>query len=208
MESSPKSHATKNAYLLARCTSRDFVCALLASRAHVEQFSIKQKLEATLQHLGNNYWRAFTSSFNPQRRLRRQLYKLRSKNAKAKRYFMREFPKKISQLSWKTKRNAWRSKVSLCAELREYRGLGPFSAKNMWQFHRLEGVCSRYPAKYNLAFGEVGPGGRRGVCLMNGWPPKLGNSATDWQSALFFSQEVALIFMSNGSLLNVYTQTN
>ena len=191
MQSSPKTHATKNAYILARCTSRDFVQAFLASRAFIEKFSIKDKLTATVERLHGDYWRAFTSSFNPQRRSRRKLYKMRSKPIASKRYFLKGCSRKILPLSLKTKKQACRSKQAICLEVRGYRGIGPFLAKNLWQFFRLGEFHGIYPAKQDLAFGEVGPGGRRGVNLMNGWPPGHGDAAS-WQTSFFFSHEAAV----------------
>ena len=103
--------------------------------------------------------------------------------------FSQGFSRTAGPLNLKQKTGAWQDKLTLCEELRSLRGLGPFQAKNCWQFLRLGDAVGAYPDKHNSKYGEVGPGGRKGVNLLRGWPPRLSCSSTDRNAALFYSHQ-------------------
>ena len=79
MQGVSKFHQASNAYILARCSSRTFARAFFESRAYSDKKTIKSKVLRTLFCLKNRAWSCFTTSFNPQRRQRRQFFKRRGK---------------------------------------------------------------------------------------------------------------------------------
>ena len=181
-------HATANAYILARCTSREFAQEFYTGGAYIDRKTVRAKLVHTLNRLGKKYWRCFTTSFNPQRRERRQFFKLRRRPRLSRRELFRTMSlKNMPRLKLKQGK-AWRSKVDICREIRSYPGMGPLSAKNMWQFFSLSGL--RLPRKQDNQFGEVGEGGRKGCNLMLHNPLQFATKSTDDHSAQFFHKSV------------------
>ena len=177
---------TINAYLIAVCTSRDFLKAFYESGAHVHKRTMKSKLNSIIQTIGaDNLFKCFTRSFNPQRRIRNQLLKLRKAKTHLVKSYFRSLFKCPQPLSLKSGKQAWRPKVDICRTIRGYRGLGIFGAKNFWQFFSL--AKTRYPALHDTAFGEVGPGARRGINLLLHLPLDLMVSCTKDASAFFYS---------------------
>ena len=179
-------HATLNAYILARCTSRAFAEEFYAGGAYKSKKTVRGKLAHTVNGLGKKYWRCFTTSFNPQRRERRQFFKLRRRPRLSKREFFRTLSLKAMPRLKLKQGKAWRSKVDICKEIRSYPGMGPLSAKNMWQFFSLSGY--RLPRKLDAQFGEVGEGGRKGCNLMLHNPLQFATKSTDELSSQFFSK--------------------
>ena len=185
-----KMHQQMNAYLLSRCSSRTFARAFHDSGAYCSRNTIFRKLGRTLSFLRHRHWVAFTCSFSSQALLRRKHFKLRRHPRKAKRMFFKEFPARLDTLNLKDSSGKWRSKFDVCKEIRSWRGMGPFTAKNFWQYLSLGRWMQGYPSRYNLEFGEVGPGGRTGVNYMLGYPAMFCKMHSDDPAALFYADAV------------------
>lgn len=179
---------TLNAYLIAVCTSRDFLNAFLESEAYRTKWTIESKLAAVMEHLGpDNLYKCFTRSYNPQRRIRNTilLYRKEGKVSKMKSYFVRLF-KRPPQLKLKNGKQ-WIRKVCVCNTIRKFRGLGVFGAKNFWQFFRLG--KHRYSKAIDRSFGEVGPGARKGINLIFHYPMDMMIAASISSCSLFYSDQ-------------------
>lgn len=173
-----------NAYLISVCTSRAFLAAFLETQAYKTKRTIESKLAVVLNHLGQGkFYKCFTRSYNPQRRIRNTLLKLKNKGNAAKKFFNKIFARPPA-LKLKDGKQ-WRSKLNICLSIRQFRGLGMFGAKNFWQFFRL-GRHS-FPTALDRSFGEVGPGARKGLNLLFHFPQDLMKSSSDAPCALFYS---------------------
>ena len=182
------SHRSTNAYILALFTSRAFVRAFHDSGAYRLRKTLHGKLSMvrdSVPIIAN--W--FTTSFNPQRRLRWTYSKYsRQKSWLEIKKLVTGRPPKIkvrhSDGTRKTKRD-------LCKEVRELKSIGPFLGKNLVQWLAL-GVDHKLVPDMN-DFTECGPGARAAINTLSGWPRPFSVSSPSWSSAEFYNVELQRI---------------
>lgn len=179
---------TINAYLVTVCSSYEFLKTFYESGAHLSKKTLHSKVKHVASLLGRKpFYKFFTRSFNPQRRQRAVFLKHRRKSScRDAGLFFRFFRRAPPVLKLKANRK-WQPKQTLCKQIREYRNVGPFLAKNFWQNYTIGGV--QYPRALNAAFGEVGPGGRAGINILLGFPPDLMKACGRDSSAAFYADQ-------------------
>lgn len=143
---------TINTYMMTRCTSYEFLAAFLATGTHRLK-TLRGKIRGMMKHFGvDGLHKCFTRSFQPQRRIRNSLLKLRraGKHLAMKKMFKSQFvaPAQLKLKSGKQFRN----KLDICRDIRSMYGLGVFGSKNYWQYYKL---AATYPARKDCVYGEA-----------------------------------------------------
>ena len=85
-------------------------------------------------------------------------------------------------------------KEEILRSIRAVHGVGRYRAGRLWYFLR---GSWRYPVKYNHVFAETGPGARRGLNLMHGFPLRVSterqDASTAWQCSALLARMKALV---------------
>ena len=185
------SHRHINAYILTLFTSRDFVKAFRDSGAYSKSYPwVSQKLARTWDYLDGPIHTSFATAFNPQRR-QYWTYK-KMTDATARTTILKNVARVVPPLKTKNAQQIRRSKRDMCKDLRQLHGLGPFLAKNMWQFLTVDSSKYSLPPDNN-SWGEVGKGGRTGANILNSWPFQFSTTSSSQAAADFWALTVSEI---------------
>ena len=184
LQGSP-SHFFTNLYLVSVCTSRSFLQALYDSNAYATATTVKDKMIAVWKRIPVH--KCFSNSFNPQRIVRRQVLATPPKKRKA--LILGKLAKQPLRPRLRNPKHKFVNKLHLTKQIRKMKMLGPFQAKNYYQFWRA--ALDRDPVPQGNSFCETGPGCRAAVNYLHGYPVMLLKYKSSLSAAMFYNDRIA-----------------